>query len=90
MRPWRGVRQSTYDQANPISRSKGRKGGGRKWNGRTYTVTVTEDGFEYGGKLYRSLTKVARLRAATCDVVTLADAATVLARPGPENGPDSL
>ncbi len=31
-----------------------------------------------------------RLRAATCDVVALADAATVLARPGPENGPDSL
>ncbi len=31
-----------------------------------------------------------RLRAVTCDVVTLADAATVLARPGPENGPDSL
>ncbi len=53
-------------------------------------MTVTEDGFEYDGKLYRSLTKVARLRAATCDVVTLADAATVLARPGPENGPDSL
>jgi hypothetical protein len=33
----------------------------REWNGRTYTVTVTEDGFEYGGKLYRSLTKVARV-----------------------------
>ncbi len=32
----------------------------REWNGRTYTVTVAEDGFEYGGKLYRSLTKVAR------------------------------
>ncbi len=33
----------------------------REWNGRTYTVTVTEDGFEYGGKTYRSLTKVARV-----------------------------
>ncbi len=33
----------------------------REWNGRTYTVTVTEDGFEYGGKTYRSLTKVARM-----------------------------
>ncbi len=33
----------------------------REWNGRTYTVTVTEDGFEYGGILYRSLTKVARV-----------------------------
>ncbi len=33
----------------------------REWNGRTYTVTVTEDGFEYGEKIYRSLTKVARV-----------------------------
>ncbi len=33
----------------------------REWNGRTYTVTVIEDGFEYGGKTYRSLTKVARV-----------------------------
>ncbi len=33
----------------------------REWNGRTYTVTVTGDGFEYGGKTYRSLTKVARV-----------------------------
>lgn len=33
----------------------------REWNGRTYTVTVTEYGFEHGGKTYRSLTKVARV-----------------------------
>jgi len=33
----------------------------REWNGRAHTVTVTEDGFEYGGKTYRSLTKVARV-----------------------------
>ena len=33
----------------------------REWNGRTYTVTVTEDGFGYGGKTYRSLTRVARV-----------------------------
>jgi len=33
----------------------------REWNGRTYTVAVTEDGFEYGGKAYRSLTRVARV-----------------------------
>ncbi len=33
----------------------------REWNGRTYTVTATKDGFEYGGKTYRSLTKVARV-----------------------------
>lgn len=33
----------------------------REWNGRTYTVTVTEDGFEYCGNTYRSLTKVAQV-----------------------------
>ena len=33
----------------------------REWNGRTYTVTVTEDGFAYGGMTYGSLTKIARV-----------------------------
>ncbi len=32
----------------------------REWHGRTHTVTVTEDGFEYAGMTYPSLTKVAR------------------------------
>jgi hypothetical protein len=32
----------------------------REWHGRTHTITVTEDGFEYGGESYASLTKVAR------------------------------
>ena len=32
----------------------------RKWHGRTHTVTVTEDGFEYGGTSYSSLTQIAR------------------------------
>jgi hypothetical protein len=32
----------------------------REWHGRTHTVTVTEDGFEYAGVSYPSLTKVAR------------------------------
>jgi Protein of unknown function (DUF2924) len=32
----------------------------REWRGRTHTVTVTEDGFEYAGKSYSSLTKVAK------------------------------
>jgi hypothetical protein len=32
----------------------------RKWQGRTYTVTVTEDGFEYGGSSYPSLSQIAR------------------------------
>jgi hypothetical protein len=32
----------------------------REWHGRTHTVTVTEDGFEYAGTSYASLTKVAK------------------------------
>ncbi len=33
----------------------------REWNGRTYTVSVTEYGFDYAGTVYSSLTKVARI-----------------------------
>lgn len=32
----------------------------REWHGRTHTVTVTEDGFEYGRASYPSLTKIAK------------------------------
>jgi hypothetical protein len=32
----------------------------REWHGRTHTVTVTEDGFEYAGTSYLSLTKIAK------------------------------
>ena len=32
----------------------------REWHGRTHTVTVTEDGFEYAGSKYPSLTKIAK------------------------------
>ena len=32
----------------------------REWNGRTYTVTVEEEGFTYAGRNYRSLTAIAR------------------------------
>jgi len=32
----------------------------REWRGRTHTVCVTDDGFEFQGKTYRSLTKIAR------------------------------
>ncbi len=32
----------------------------REWHGRTHTVTVTEDGFEYSGVSYPSLTKIAK------------------------------
>src|ERR1035437_5242725 len=31
-----------------------------EWHGRTHTVTVTEDGFEYAGTSYPSLTKIAK------------------------------
>ena len=32
----------------------------REWRGRTHTVTVTDDGFEYAGTTYPSLTKIAK------------------------------
>jgi Protein of unknown function (DUF2924) len=32
----------------------------REWHGRTHTVTVTDDGFEYAGTTYPSLTKIAQ------------------------------
>ena len=32
----------------------------REWGGRMHTVTITEDGFEYAGHNYPSLTKVAQ------------------------------
>jgi Protein of unknown function (DUF2924) len=31
----------------------------REWHGRTHTVAVTEDGFEYVGSTYSSLTQIA-------------------------------
>jgi hypothetical protein len=32
----------------------------REWHGRTHTVTVTDDGFDYAGTTYPSLTTVAK------------------------------
>ena len=32
----------------------------REWHGRSHTVRVLEDGFEYGGRAYASLTRIAR------------------------------
>jgi Protein of unknown function (DUF2924) len=32
----------------------------REWRGRAHAVTVTEEGFEYGGMNYLSLTKIAK------------------------------
>jgi hypothetical protein len=33
----------------------------REWRGRTHTVIVTEDGFEYAGKSFLSLSKIAHV-----------------------------
>ena len=32
----------------------------REWRGKTHTVVVTEEGFEYAGKSYSSLSKIAQ------------------------------
>jgi Protein of unknown function (DUF2924) len=32
----------------------------REWRGRTHTVMALDDGFEFEGRLYRSLTQIAR------------------------------
>ena len=32
----------------------------REWRGRTHTVVVTEEGFEYAGRTYSSLSKIAQ------------------------------
>lgn len=32
----------------------------REWHGQTHHVTVTTDGFDYGGKRYRSLSAISR------------------------------
>ncbi len=47
------IQEKAFGGLSPASKRK-LKGPGarlvREWNGRTYTVTVTEDGFEYGGQ----------------------------------------
>jgi hypothetical protein len=37
----------------------------REWRGETHKVTVTAEGFAYGGKRYKSLSKIARLITGT-------------------------
>jgi hypothetical protein len=32
----------------------------REWGGRAHVVTITDDGFEYGGTSYPSLTRIAK------------------------------
>ena len=56
----RELRADDFGQPEP--RARLRPGGRlvREWRGRTHTVTVIEDGFEYAGKTYASLTPIAR------------------------------
>ena len=49
---------SIVSDANPRIRPGARLV--REWRGRTHTVVVTEAGFEYAGKTYSSLTKIAQ------------------------------
>jgi hypothetical protein len=37
----------------------------RQWDGQTHQVTVAEDGFEYKGERYKSLSEIARLITGT-------------------------
>ena len=37
----------------------------REWNGNTYRVTATNDGYEYAGQVYRSLTAISKLITGT-------------------------
>ncbi len=77
-------------RVRPVSRPVVRSGARlvREWNGRTYTVTVTEDGFEYGGKSYRSLTKVARvITGAHWSGPRFFGLNGTMARGAPNNGP---
>src|SRR5580700_8003659 len=52
----------TTGRVGPIPTLSLKPGAGlvREWRGRTHTVTVTEDGFEYAGTSYPSLTKIAK------------------------------
>jgi hypothetical protein len=70
-----GLRKSTRRKLQTIAKSLGTTGRVgptstlslkpgvrivREWHGGTHTVTVTEDGFEYAGASYPSLTKIAK------------------------------
>ena len=49
---------SIVSDANPRIRPGSRLM--REWRGRTHTIVVTEDGFDYAGKSYSSLSKIAQ------------------------------
>jgi hypothetical protein len=52
----------THEEIAPESTPRIRAGARlvREWNGRTYTVTVEENGFTYAGRKHRSLSAIAR------------------------------
>lgn len=53
---------NSRDPSTSASRAARLKPGARlvrEWQGRTHTVTVIEDGFQWNGKTWRSLTKIA-------------------------------
>jgi hypothetical protein len=71
-----GLSKATQRTLDALTRELGRKGSiaitpdlslrpgarlVREWRGRTHTVVVTADGFEYAGKAFASLTKIAHL-----------------------------
>jgi hypothetical protein len=60
----------------------------REWHGRTHTVTVTEDGFEYVGTSYPSLTKIARKITGTGWSGPRFFGLPPASAPRPSNGPD--
>ena len=55
----RSMGQSGTDSRPNIPSLKPGTNLGREWHGTTHTVTILEDGFEYRGQIYASLTKVA-------------------------------
>lgn len=70
-----GLSKATRRKLDALAREFGRKGSiavtadlslrpgarlVREWRGRTHTVVVTADGFEYGGKTFASLSKIAQ------------------------------
>lgn len=58
------VTRKNIAAATPSRRTRPRAGHGtqyiREWQGRTFRVTVTPNGYDYGGKSWRSLSAIAR------------------------------
>ena len=61
-------RDGTGDQVKPLVRRNANDGGPvpgtrlvRVWHGERHEVTVTADGYEYKGRIFRSLTAVAKI-----------------------------